>query len=145
MPAKVVQKQSTINGSNMTAEKSDLQPRVLEPSGVDESTSGGTQLTKESDLPGFLHDPTKVRQLTEIVPEGRVRKKLQKSPQGPQRRLGVAETNTAVEPSSHFASRRRSSVRAQRVPLGARPLESSLSKKYVRPIHSRLLTDSKSI
>ena len=132
MPAKVVQKQSTINRSNMTAEKYDLQPRVLEPFGIDESSSGGTQLIKELVQPGFLRYLNRVVQLTETLPEGRVRKKLQKSPQGgsgPQRRPEVAVAITVAEPSSHFASRRRPSVRDQKAPLGARPLESSPSKK----------------
>lgn len=116
----------------MTSEKYDFQTRVLEPYGMEESSSGGMQLTKESDLPGFLHDSNRVLPLTAIVLEGRVRKKLQKSPQagsGPQRRAEVTAADTAAEPSLHLGSRRRPSVRDQKVPLGARPLESSPSKK----------------
>ena len=60
IPAKVVQKQSTVNGSNMSAEKYDLQPRVLEPSAMEESSSGGTQLTMELVLSGFLHESSRV-------------------------------------------------------------------------------------
>jgi len=148
MPAKVAQKQSTVNGSKMTTEKHHFQTRVLEPPGIEELSSGGMQLTKESDLPGFLHNSNRVFQLTENVTEGRVRNKLQKSPQGSsgaQRRPEVTAANTAAEPSSHFASRRRPSVRDQKVPLGARPLESSPSKKYVWPTRSKLLANSRTI
>ncbi|MCJ1386307.1 hypothetical protein MMC17_009433 [Xylographa soralifera] len=120
------------------------QNRVPEATVQDQPSSGGTNLH----ILGFLHDWSRIPQLTEIVIEGRGRKRLQKSPsfKSLSSRRPEEPPSTAIsEPRSNIASRRRQSLRDSRVPLGARPLQRSPSKQNpsnITPIPYRSTSSS---
>ena len=112
----------------------DSQYGASELSVKDEPNTGGGLGDLQCSL-GLLHSDRVVSRLTASASEGRARKRLQKSPSyslASSRRIGEASSSTVPVHPSHFTNRRRQSIRDQKGPLGARPLQRSPSKQYVK-------------
>jgi hypothetical protein len=131
MPVEVVQQQSLSHGYNMTAEKYDSQMKSHEVSGENDDNARGEYLAL--DAYSVLYESISVlQQLTPAAIDMRARKWVAKSPsdslESQSRQEGTTVSATTESPPN-YVGRRRPSVRDQKVPLGARPLEGSPTKK----------------
>lgn len=136
MPMSVTPQSQDASGSSYN-----IQSRTSNESRTDDSGSGGRSITQypAERVPAGL---AMVRLLTDFIAESRTRKRFQKSTSdgttaAKNLASSITSTKGIAEPRSNFTSKRRQSIRDPKAPLGPRPPDFTLSKRYVQ-VHQRI-------